>query len=251
MATFTFLLFNTLWDGEEASLKAISKLYNEPLVTDINQITDLYHVTKSVTAALNDANSAISKTLAVVRMSDIETLTPTISTNTWVELLNKHLKGAYVVNSSTQVFLSDRGLLVTIGELFKNYTNEQLLRHISLLFNVLYADVATDDAYRFVNMTNESEILENLSCHFGVDERYHLLISAEHAESVFLPEERRVVTTLLEHVIQNATLMLTRDATWMDHDARQEIRIKIPNIKVRYLSLSSRRWGVKNDLGTF
>lgn len=209
-----------------------ANLYNQTQTTHPHEIAELFQVNKHVSAALINANNAPNKTLSILKMSDIENLTPAISKRTWMNLLNKHTAGAFVVNDATELFLDNSGLLVAIGQLFRNFTSTQLLRQISWLFNVLYADVATQDSYSIPNNPNESEIAARLSCHFGIDERYNLLIAAEHTASNFDADERNAVNVMLENIINNATLMLSQYSTWIDDRGRKEARLKVPGIKV-------------------
>lgn len=239
LATYTFLLDYILLAGEQASYDAFAKLYNQSQNTNPQEIAELFQINKYVSAALMNTNNAPNKTLAILKISDIETFTPAIPKNTWVELLNKHTAGAFVVNDATEVFLDNSGLLVTIGQLFGNFTSTQLLRQISWFFNILNADVATQDSYTLLQSPNMYEALGRVSCHLGLDERYNLLLAAENTASNFPAYERKAVNVMLQSIIENATLMLSHDATWIDDEGRREARLKVPKIKVDWIARST------------
>lgn len=86
------------------------------------------------------------------------------------------------------------------------------------------------DSYAIFRNTKQ-EFFGKVSCHFGVDERYNLLVAAEHIKSNFPANQRNAVNVMLKSVIENATSLLGQ-TSWMDDQGRKQARIKVPNIKV-------------------
>ncbi|XP_064475887.1 endothelin-converting enzyme 2-like [Ornithodoros turicata] len=166
-------------------------------------------------------------------LSDIDTLTPSIPTNTWVELLNKILDPP-IKFTNYVVLAKGPTILSAVENIISKLPLQRILTQISWEFIQRYAWVAIPEAAAITlgSMSDPNQV--SAHCLAAVEETMGLLLRAEEIYTHYSREERKAITQIIEGV-KNATLQYLENSGWIMQE-------KIVTAIVRLSSMQQSVW---------
>ncbi|XP_037579733.1 endothelin-converting enzyme 1 [Dermacentor silvarum] len=188
--------------------------------------------------ALSDAVAALPKHAAVLPIGQLETYTPTVSSSRWL----MHLQSTvYDMQSTVEVSLTkrdvalitDRAFFVTVGEIFKNYTNKQILEYLGWQFVQHYAPVA--DSRFLISMygdNNTATSLRTAFCSYHVEVPYKALILSLHFRSQITESVRQIIDAGYERLVSTA-VRLINESSWLDSESSAVAAEKLTSATLR------------------
>ncbi|XP_037567890.1 neprilysin [Dermacentor silvarum] len=214
---------------------AVEKFIMEPLGTQyedggdaprasITNATSSFFVDSAILSELRNVASGPPKSQPVaVRIKEISSVTPSVTSEQWLEFLRKHLAPTFVVTGEDQILLQDEELLVTVNRLLEKYEHEHILTHIARLVNRTFGNVFSkrlqslpyDDVASLSPLTNVS-----YACEVQVEDTFRLPIATQRIAKRKLNLYRAAIDDLLGDVMR-ATISLLRSSTWMDAESKQ------------------------------
>ncbi|XP_065295918.1 endothelin-converting enzyme 1-like [Dermacentor albipictus] len=187
---------------------------------------------------LSDAVKALPKHPAVLPIGQLETYTPTVSSSRWLAHLQSTV---YDMQSTVDVSLSsrdaalitDRAFFVTVGELFKNYTNKQILEFLEWQFVQHYTPVV--DSRFLISMYGDNSTAINLRtafCSYHVEVPYKALIPSLHFASQITNSVQQMIDHGYKRLVSTA-VRLVNESAWLDSESRVVAAEKLASANLR------------------
>ncbi|KAH6936317.1 hypothetical protein HPB50_015950 [Hyalomma asiaticum] len=181
---------------------------------------------------LSDAVETLPKHVVVLPLGQLDTYTPTVNSSDWLSYLQLYTKLKPALSERDVALITDRALFVTVGELLKNYTNEQILDFLGWQFVQRYAPVADSRFLISVYGDNETAMaLRPAFCGYHVEVSYKVLLLSLR----FVAETnsvRKVVDEGYNRLLSMASRLLN-ESTWLDSESKAVVAEKLASVKLR------------------
>ncbi|XP_050026909.1 endothelin-converting enzyme 1-like [Dermacentor andersoni] len=151
-----------------------------------------------------------------------------------VDALPKHTLNLTPVLSAWDVALiTDRAFFVTVGELFKNYTNKQILEFLGWQFVQHYAPVV-DSRFLISKYGDNSTAmsLRTAFCSYHVEVPYRALILSLHFASQITNSVQQMIDDGYKRLVSTAVRFIN-DSTWLDSESRTVAAEKLASVNLR------------------
>nr|XP_050026911.1 endothelin-converting enzyme 1-like [Dermacentor andersoni] len=183
--------------------------------------------------ALSAAVDALPKHTAVLPISQLETYTPTVSSSRWLLYLQNTLNLTPVLSAWDVALITDRAFFVTVGELFRNYTNQQILEFLGWQFVQHYAPVV--DSRFLISKYGDNTTAMSLRtafCSYHVEVPYRALILSLHFASQITNSVQQMIDDGYKRVVSTA-VRLINDSTWLVAESRKVAAEKLASANLR------------------
>ncbi|XP_050026913.1 endothelin-converting enzyme 1-like [Dermacentor andersoni] len=180
---------------------------------------------------LSDAMKALPKRPAVLPIGQLETYTPTVSSSRWLA----HLQSTVDVSLSSRdaALITDGAFFVTVGELFKNYTNKQILEFLEWQFVQHYTPVV--DSRFLISMYGDNSTAINLRtafCSYHVEVPYKALIPSLHFAAQITNSDQQMIDDGYKRLVSTAVRLVSESA-WLDSESRAVAAEKLASADLR------------------
>ncbi|XP_049268901.1 uncharacterized protein LOC119381937 [Rhipicephalus sanguineus] len=159
--------------------------------------------------------------LVAAPLSLISAFTPNISSEIWLSYLNE-LLSPYRFQSNDKVLVHDIGLPRAMGELFAQFSNEDLLYTLGWWFAQQYIVIASPDgglaSYGSAALAQANRPID---CYAITESRFRRELFHERAQASLGSAGLRQAVRLLAN-IRNTTVAMVRSVPWLDEEAHNE-----------------------------
>ncbi|XP_075553482.1 endothelin-converting enzyme 1-like [Dermacentor variabilis] len=183
--------------------------------------------------ALSAAVDALPKHTTVLPISELDTYTPTVSSSLWLFYLQNTLNLTPVLSWRDAALITDKAFFVTVGELFKNYTNKQILKFLGWQFVQHYAPVV-DSRFLISKYGDNSTAmsLRTAFCSYHVEMPYRALILSLHFASQITSSVQQMIDDGYKRLVSTA-VRLINDSAWLDAESRTVAAEKLASANLR------------------
>ncbi|XP_070379828.1 membrane metallo-endopeptidase-like 1 isoform X2 [Dermacentor albipictus] len=156
-----------------------------------------------------------------VQMSAADSFTPNISSHTWLRFLN-HLLRPHKFVAEDYILIDDIGLSQTINEIFKHFSNQDLLYTLGWWFVQQFSVIASLDG-GVASYGSAAMALANRpsDCYALAESRFRRQLFLERAHASLGTAGMRQVGRLLSN-IRATTIRLLSSLPWMDSQSRKD-----------------------------
>ncbi|KAH6926329.1 hypothetical protein HPB50_017113 [Hyalomma asiaticum] len=183
--------------------------------------------------ALTDAVEALPKHFVVIPIGQLDTYTPTVNPSTWLYYLQRYTNVEPALSKRDVVLITDSAYFLTVGELFRNYTNAQILDFLGWQFVQKYAPVADS---RFLisryGDANRARDLRALYCSYHVEVPYKVVLLSLHSISHMRNGAQKIIDTGYDRLVSTA-VGLVNNSTWLDSESKALAAEKLASAKLR------------------
>ncbi|KAK8778074.1 hypothetical protein V5799_020575 [Amblyomma americanum] len=203
--------------------------FTRPL--DESSIEAIADVEGDIVGRLWNSYSSRKRNPAVVPVAKIGDFTPPLSSSTWLEQFNLELELRPRVLEDHEVITRDTEFLATMGALFANYTNEELLGQLAWSF-VQFCAPAVDRQLHLVRFGDpwKTKVYKPIFCAFRVELSFKMLIFALDFVSHLTEEDQLIVNEGFSSLI-SATLAMVNNSAWLDEESRELAANKLASIQ--------------------
>ncbi|KAK8785299.1 hypothetical protein V5799_008328 [Amblyomma americanum] len=203
--------------------------FTQPL--DKSSIEAIANTEGDIVRRLWNSYASQKRNPAVVPLAEIGNFTAPLSSSTWLEQFNLQLKLRPPVLEDEDVITSDTGFLATLGALFANYTNQQLLDQLAWSF-VQFCAPAVDRQLHLVRFGDpwKANVYKPIFCAFRVELTFKMLVFALDFVSHLTEEDQLIVNKGYNSLI-SATLAMVNSSSWMDGESRELAANKVASIQ--------------------
>ncbi|KAH6937220.1 hypothetical protein HPB50_026005 [Hyalomma asiaticum] len=195
-----------------------------------------FFVDSAILSEMRNVTSSPPKSQPVaVRIKEISSVTPSVTSDQWLQFLNKHLAPTFTVTSESQILLDDKSLLVAVNRVLEKYEHNDILAHIGRLVNRTFGNVisrllqssAYDEIASLSPLTNVS-----YACEVQVEDTFRLPIAIQHIAKHQLSLHRAAIDELIGDVMRS-TISLLGSSGWMNPESKHEAIKRIQRTSVR------------------
>ncbi|KAH7947864.1 hypothetical protein HPB52_016382 [Rhipicephalus sanguineus] len=183
--------------------------------------------------SLGDAVEALPKRVVVLPIGRLDTYTPTVNSSKWLYYLQNSTKLSPSLSDQDVALITDSAYFVTVGELFKNYTNEQILNFIGWQFVQRYAPVA--DSRFLISLYGDNGTamgLRGAFCSYHVEVPYKVLLLSLHFVSQIKDSIQKIIDAGYNRLVSTA-VRLVNNSTWLTSESKALASKKFASVKLR------------------
>ncbi|KAH6926330.1 hypothetical protein HPB50_017114 [Hyalomma asiaticum] len=183
--------------------------------------------------ALSSAVEALPKHFVVIPIGQLDTYTPTVKPSTWLYYLQGYTDVEPALSERDVVLITDRAFFVTVGDLFGNYTNAQIVDFLGWQFVQRYAPVA-DSRFLITRYGDASRAtdLRAFFCSYHVELLYRVVLLSLHSISHMRNGAQKIIDTGYERLVSTA-VGLVSNSTWLDSESKALAAEKLASAKLR------------------
>ncbi|XP_077508289.1 endothelin-converting enzyme 1-like [Amblyomma americanum] len=198
---------------------------DEKLINETAAMED--DVLRTLHAALADP----LKQSALFPLGEIGSYTPAISSAVWLKALQKNLPLRPTM--ATEVLLTDITYMRAVGNLFRKYGDQNLVRHISWLFAQMYGPVANSVALvDHFGDADAARVARPLYCGSNVEVPYKILLSALYFVTSVSNYDKALIDDTFDSLLAEAVKKVT-NCKWLDSESKQLGAAKIHAVRKR------------------
>ncbi|KAH7937379.1 hypothetical protein HPB49_011303 [Dermacentor silvarum] len=164
---------------------------NSSPVNSERRATEAARLEGDILEALNQALHVSPRRAAWFPLGEMEVYTPSIDSYRWLECLQKVTNMDPALKQRDDVVVSNRKFLLTVGEIFGNYSNEQILAFLAWQFVEHYGPVA--DSRLLWTRYGDQTIADTLRpafCGFHIEVAYKAVLLAMQFALKITKEDR-------------------------------------------------------------
>ncbi|XP_077486624.1 endothelin-converting enzyme 2-like [Amblyomma americanum] len=169
---------------------------------------------------IKEALQASPKDSAVFPIGEFEVFTVNISSSRWFQLLKNVTAMNPELTEQDVVVTTNVYFLQTVGNLFKKYTNAQILDFLGWQFVQHYAPVS--DSGLLVARYGDRRTARSLRptfCGFHIEVPYRVLLLTLRFASRLTESDKELVDAGFDRLVSTA-VHLVKDSTWMDSESK-------------------------------
>ncbi|XP_077564161.1 endothelin-converting enzyme 1-like [Haemaphysalis longicornis] len=200
-------------------------------VPSAEQIDASGSVFARVLKLLLDAIMKVPKQPLQTRLSQIGRYTGRLTSSHWMEQLNVQVSDRFAFTGEEEVLVSDRLLLETIGQLFGQYNDSELIREMTWEF--VQVHIAVVDAHGVAMTLGGRDNVEGYVrgfCAFIVDEIYRTLLDSLYVALRRTSDDGRLITVGLGSIIQKAIDKVK--SSWLSDDSKRTVLEKYGAMRI-------------------
>ncbi|XP_075553478.1 endothelin-converting enzyme 2-like [Dermacentor variabilis] len=194
--------------------------------------TEAARLEADVLEALNDALHVSPIKAARFPLSEIEVYTPSVASARWLECLQTATKLAPALRNRDEVVVSNVKFLLTVGELFSNYTNKQILSFLSWQFVEHFGPVA--DSRLLLARYGDQRTADKLRpayCGFHVEAAYKLMLLSMQFMLRITKADQRQINRGFDRMLLNA-IRLVKETKWLDSKSKDSMVAKFDELQL-------------------
>nr|XP_054926437.1 neprilysin-2-like [Dermacentor andersoni] len=197
---------------------------------DIAKVADME---ANILTLLASAYNTHPKSSAVFFLGQIERHTKPLSSEDWIKELNAKMELDSALNSSDIVITDNVRYLQAIGSIFANYSNEDLLRHLSWHVIQQYATVAS---YRLLHAQigggERFTFYHPVFCATNVEMSYKALVLSLYVVSRLQPNDVDSITNVFDSLKDNFFEKVNA-SSWLDVGSKRMFGQKVSGLANR------------------
>ncbi|XP_037579746.1 membrane metallo-endopeptidase-like 1 [Dermacentor silvarum] len=205
---------------------------NSSPVDGERQATEIGRLEGDILEALNDALHVSPIEVATFPISEIEVYTPSIASARWMQSLQDVTKLDPSLKNQDKVVVRNVKFLIIVGEIFGNYTNQQILQFLAWQFVEHYGPVA--DIRLLLARYGDQTTADNLrpaDCGFYVEVAYKLMLLAMQFTLRISEDDQKQINRGFDRMRRNA-IRLAKAAVWLDSESKDSVVAKLEALKL-------------------
>lgn len=194
--------------------------------------TEAARVEGEILEALNDALLVSPKEAAAFPISDIGLHTPSLASPRWLKHLQKTTALRPALTAQDDVVVSNVAFLVIVGEIFRNYTNYQILQ--LLAWHIVQIDAPVADSQLLLSYFGDqttADTLKPVFCALHIEVAYKVMLLSMQFALQMKGDEESVIDRRFNHLVSTA-VRLVNASRWLDSDSRNVLSAKLRSASV-------------------
>ncbi|KAH7937187.1 hypothetical protein HPB49_008588 [Dermacentor silvarum] len=205
---------------------------NSNPVNSERRATDAARLEGDILEALNQALHVSPRKATGFSLGEMEVYTPSIDSDRWLECLQKVTNMDPALKQRDDVVVSNVKFLLTVGELFGNYSNEQILAFLAWQFVEHYGPVA--DSRLLWTRYGDQTIADTLRpafCGFHIEVAYKAVLLAMQFALKITKEDRLEIYRGFRRLSSKA-VHLVNSSAWLDSESKDAMAAKLRRLEL-------------------
>ncbi|XP_037579763.1 neprilysin-4-like [Dermacentor silvarum] len=205
---------------------------NSSPVDGERQATEAGRLEGDILEALNDAFHVSPIEVAAFPISEIEVYTPSIASARWMQSLQTVTKLDPALRNQDEVVVRNVKFLLTVDELFNNYTNQQILEFLAWQFVEHYGPVA-DSRLLLARYGDQrtADILKPAYCGYHIEVVYKLMLLSIQFTLRIAQADQKQIDRGFNRMLWNA-IRLVKASEWLDSESKHSVAAKIRTLRL-------------------
>ncbi|KAH7936760.1 hypothetical protein HPB49_003903 [Dermacentor silvarum] len=188
---------------------------------------DAANLEGSILKKLNEAIHVSPRVAAKFPISQVQTYTPNLASHRWLRPLQHITMLSPPLSAEDEIVVTNVKFLVSVGELFENYTNQEILSYLAWQFVEHYGPVA--DSRLLLSRYGDQATAERLRpafCGIQVEAIYKLMLLSLGYTLHIKNSENDLIDRGFNRLV-SAAIGLVNASSWLDPESRNIVTEKL------------------------